>query len=551
MNKRTRTEIIASRISSISIPVALAISISLLLIGQDIERALADTSIVIITPTGGGITSSFDCTDISASNSIVWQTCPTPSPRLFAISATTDAVIANITIGSGAFRSLPCNGTDVNCVLIADTVTNTISKYSLSGGVITLTGSVNPCDLSTAMKYDSAGYIFVTCSATDEIARINPAIMLRTSISGDLTDGSGIECDNPFDVAFDPTVTEQGQIDIGVIRCSGVTNNIVTFTIDTSTSYLLLDEIAGGIGTVAVNIDTNNNRILAVNSTSFDTFSYSLVDGTITFVSSISGNTFDDCEHEPKTTNGIASFATFSLCQDSNNPVTKITAFMSNTTGVFQVLNSEIAFTDSFGIGMNLVTTDNGTTWYINSILNNEKYIKLTGMTVVDLNPEPPASPPITSGGEIVGGVNCSLPENAQKLLCRIGGDGSIGSAGAFVVGDGSDGTGVSGIACSLGFVDCTVNEDVKTNGIGYLMFIAGVAIMIGLFFIVSRGNLLAIPTFIWIIGILSLAGAMALFNIIDPVIFIITIVAVIALAVPKILSTIRGDQTLGAGNTA
>lgn len=529
---------------------SLAIFISFLLIGYDIEKAFADVEITVITPTGGALTAASDCSGIGAQNHVIWMDC---NDILYAISEDTNAVLANITVGAtGAVIFSTISGTSA---LWVDVVANTITKYTYNSATdqITATGILTPpsCDLlgRDSFQYDVLGFVWTVCNSEDKVIKFNPNTMTQSQVSQDLTDAAGLECGSPTRVAFAPPLTSTG---IGVIKCDLPTERIVTFSVATSTTITLLDdEIQANIADESLMIDANNFRIFALDSTDFEIFPYTSL-GIISTGQIISGNNFAQCVNEPLTSNGASDFATFQVCIATLGATVSITGFRSNSTGTFQILNTIASSSATSDI--TLRTSDSVAPisvlvpiFYINSNSNNEKYVKITGIREVS---EEPTSPSGGSGGNIIGGVDCSLSENEQKLLCRIGGDGSIGSAGAFVVGDGSEGTGLSGIGCSIGFVDCSVNDDVKTNGIGYLIFIAGVGVMMGFFFLISRGNLLAIPTFIWIISILSLAGAMALFNIIDPVIFIITIVAVIALAVPKILSTVRGDTTLGAGNT-
>lgn len=514
------------------IPIALAISF--LLIGYEVEKVFADAEIFVITPTGGGLTATADCTDITA-NTVVWLNC-SDTQKLFAISLTTNAVLANITT-SGALNTLQASISG-SSVFVNNPTANTVTKYLFSGGIITQQSLwTAPCNIDTNLNYDNSGYLWLTCSPTDQIVRLNPNTMGTALLAS-----TGATCTSPDKIHFTQTGNK------GIVHClnGGLADTIMMFSIATSTTINVLDTETTTSGTINVMIDGAHNTVLAPSSSIMSVWTYTS-GGALTLSQTITGNTYDQCDIEPY---NIASTGNlFALCEVYSAPNTIANAFLINSTGVFQVFNGAVAYTDASAIGYD-INTDSTTTWYVSANSNNEKYIKITGVrTIVDTNPVIPEPP---SGGGSTTGINCALPENENILTCRLGGDGTIAGAGDFIIGDGSEGTGLSGIACSIGFVDCSVNDDVKTNGIGYLIFIAGIAIMFGLFWMVTKGHVTEIPTFIWIISILSLAGAFALFNIIDPVVFIVTIVAIVALAVPKIISTVRGDgTTLGAGNTS
>lgn len=160
---------------------------------------------------------------------------------------------------------------------------------------------------------------------------------------------------------------------------------------------------------------------------------------------------------------------------------------------------------------------------------------------------------PVFEGSPIVGigGVDCSLPENTNILICRVGGTGAMGSAGAFVIGNASAGTGLMGIGCSIGIVDCIQNTDPKENGLGILMFIASIFIVVGMF-VTTQGmeNTIKLPLHMWAIIIIGLSAFFTLTNIIDPVFLIVSIIGLIALGAPKLVNTLKGGNTFGSGST-
>jgi len=149
-------------------------------------------------------------------------------------------------------------------------------------------------------------------------------------------------------------------------------------------------------------------------------------------------------------------------------------------------------------------------------------------------------------------GIDCTQPENANILICRLGGTGELASAGAFVVGNVTQGTGVLGIGCSIGLVDCTSDSNPQTNGLGYLIFIASIFVIIGMFYRSLGANAtFHMPIYIWAVIILSLSAFFTITHIIDPTMLILTVIALVALAVPKVGGYIQGGFGGDKGSSA
>jgi hypothetical protein len=139
--------------------------------------------------------------------------------------------------------------------------------------------------------------------------------------------------------------------------------------------------------------------------------------------------------------------------------------------------------------------------------------------------------------------TSCDNPANANLLRCRLGEDGGIGGIGDSV------GEGVLLLGCNVIFVDCT-DENPQTNGLGLLAFIASIFVVIGMFYYSIGKDAFHMPIFIYIIIIVALSAFFTITGIIDPVFLVLSIVAIIALASPKIISVVRGS-TFGGGSTA
>ena len=73
--------------------------------------------------------------------------------------------------------------------------------------------------------------------------------------------------------------------------------------------------------------------------------------------------------------------------------------------------------------------------------------------------------------------------------------------------------------------------------------------IMIGIFWVASRGDLGSIPTFLWFIATLAIIGMITAFDLIDPTVLIVAIIAIIALATAR-AKGIFGSSGLFAGET-
>lgn len=138
----------------------------------------------------------------------------------------------------------------------------------------------------------------------------------------------------------------------------------------------------------------------------------------------------------------------------------------------------------------------------------------------------------------------CDLPENANILRCRLGDDELTG------VGE-EVGSGIAELGCEVIFADCSEDTDPRTNGIGLLIFIASIFVVIGMFYFTIGRDAFHMPIFIWIIIIVALSAFFTLANIIDPVFLVLSIVAVIALAVPKVIGIIQNrGGGFGGGST-
>lgn len=162
-----------------------------------------------------------------------------------------------------------------------------------------------------------------------------------------------------------------------------------------------------------------------------------------------------------------------------------------------------------------------------------------------------------------VGETECEIDFNfdgdADLILPDIGGpEGAPDQNGEGGVPDGMCDSGViqfatgrnitetgNSFGCMLGFLECDEfgnpdNPNTATNGIGWLVTVVAFGIMIGIFFVASKGDLGSIPTFVWMLASLALLGALVAFNMIDVVFFLIAIVAIVALFATRIIQQLN-----------
>jgi hypothetical protein len=152
------------------------------------------------------------------------------------------------------------------------------------------------------------------------------------------------------------------------------------------------------------------------------------------------------------------------------------------------------------------------------------------------------------------GSTFCDQAENFYLLRCVLERGDTTPLSGASELVNASS----TNIVCQIGLIHCTQNSDgsftpdnpdIQTNGVGYLLLVVALGIMIGIFWVASRGDLGYIPTFIWFIGTLAIIGVMTAFSWINPTILIIAIIAIIALATAKVKG-VFGSSGLFAGET-
>lgn len=143
------------------------------------------------------------------------------------------------------------------------------------------------------------------------------------------------------------------------------------------------------------------------------------------------------------------------------------------------------------------------------------------------------------------GGIDCNDPEFSYRLICNLEGAGGLTGASNLINQSSTN------IACQIGLLSCTQDEDgnfvpdnadIQTNGIGYLLVAIALGIMIGIFWVASRGDLKEIPTFVWFIGTVAVVGAITAIGWVNPTFLIIAVITIVAFAVAKARGLLGGS---------
>lgn len=326
-----------------------------------------------------------------------------------------------------------------------------------------------------------------------------------------------------------PTLSYAEDIDTVFIACIGATDRLIAYT--------PLDLGGGATNSVAsVDWGADNNprspvyvsdtsttgRVLAIGTTTLFTVKQATYNsntqtfGALSVVHTAGGSPAGLVYYEaPEWI--IYSDGTTVYVLNAGSPTSQIVSFAQPITGSVgspfpTTMNTYYVF---YGVG----TNDN---WIM---------IDLSGVAVGTGGSNPPT--PTT-------GIDCDLPENAGILTCRLQNEGgSLNGTGGLVTDS------VGNLICQLGFIDCDANPDMRTNGVGYIFWLIGLMIMVGIFWVASRGDITQIPTFVWFIGTIAITIAMTIMQFIDPTALIISIVVVIAFAVAKAKGVLGGGGSL------
>lgn len=576
------------KVNSSYLIVASAIFVSILLLGQNVIIPVYALTYSIITTTGTQTNDNCNNATISGDGNI-WLWCSPSSGAMSTLSVltTSGTQLATLTTSSGGVSSqlLPMFGSSNTNKILAKTDTD-FKKFSYASGVITQIATYTPSSCTTmSMKasYDSNGFVWFGCgggATGDNIVVMNPTTMIEKGRSADLTNGVGADCGAIGDAIsgdFSGSSTDL------VIATCDLNDTVATFSYTTGTTYSISTEpldtesIATFTNVDDVVIDAVSNRIIFIDTSvgvrlADYVQSTGIISAFTTIMSSPSG-----AETECLIDDYQILSPRVVVCASTDIVV----GYISNATGVFQVMNigdfDTAPTNQSVLIGTYLGRFDNWVVAQGNANSSVQKFLLINNIPT-GTEPDEPPSPDADNDSDsidndidncpnvynpsqtdtdndgigdacesipppVTGGVDCLNPANFNLLICRINeGGGGIGGIGN------QTGRGLLDLACNIIFVSCD-NPNPKTNGLGLLAFIASLFVVIGMFWYAIGKEAFHMPLFVWIVIVVALSAFFTIAGWIDPIFLVLTIVAIIAMAVPKIVSITKGN-TLGGGST-
>jgi hypothetical protein len=365
---------------------------------------------------------------------------------------------------------------------------------------------------------------FISCGtgATHIVFKFNPTTMAITFTSASLN-GGAFPCNVPRGMVYD------NNLDVTIITCTTGGRVVLYSGSEPSQATALASVTLAGLSTsdVPIAIDTENQKVYVYSTTTTTGIhqltytSSTLTDGNVMVNSIISSN------HDLFVNNQGLLFSFHGV----NGVV-----YDTNDSPPSFVTQWDYTGNTDFGASTTRTSIYQDTVLYIGGGTSS-KIIKLdfTGDAGFEGG---------IGEGDTIGGIDCSLPENENILICRLGGDNNFGGIGN------ATGYGILGVACNVIFVSCE-DANPQTNGLGLLAFIASLFVIVGMFYYAIGTEAFHMPIFIWIVIVVALSAFFTIVGLIDPIFLILTIVAIVAMAAPKVINMVKGGSTMGDGSTA
>lgn len=502
--------------------IALAVfSIIILLANGNIEKAFAigvisDTYYTSATTAGIGYNSALDYL-------LAYQT--TGTGVINVLNAGDLTSLANITLArnlSGCVDNKCMINIGTNAYFLSvDTSASPdvyyLHKLNLNTFAITSvsnnTASINGCIMNTPVLVGTAIYTYFAGASCSERGWYN--------IDYTETDASYLVRVSDGSLLGNVSVNDICSMDSGKIVFTRQATNFVYFT-NIFEAFTVLD-----IGTAVdrVYCVSGSNVALVSSDAGNDVNTVNTVTGTLIATTSVTG------------AKGVIRHGNDMYVSDNDNNVT----ICNYSATASMVCSATIA------VATDALFIDGNSTRF--NALNNANIASPIAYAIFGL----PDDGSDSGGSEIVSGVNCALPENQNTLLCALAEQEQDGITGASVLVNQSS----TNIICQVGLLGCTQdadgnftpdNPDIKTNGIGYLLTAIAMGIFVGLMWVASRGNMTEIPTFVWFIGTLGIVGGITAIQWIDPTFLVITVIAIVAMAVAKAKGVFGEKSQLFAG---
>lgn len=522
--------------------ILISLVISFILIANIAFIAYATTATFNHVTTTVGTVTNDECTAITKTPTLgyVFMSCGTSAGATYnirVVSGTTQLATTTVAVTAGVEDKQRLFAVDQDTVVFASGTSTSgatlFREYTISGSTVTNTRSfLAPCTLGSQSAFSQIGTsIWFAC--TDGTVR-EFGMLTFTQLSSYSTTISAT-CTTPRGVMM-RSATQ------GVVFCDST--DVVSFTVSGTT--------ISEVNSITVTLDTGNfgsaNEGLFAKYNNGYLYITSTHNLNIPRVVALSSTTwqFSGSEIILPTGGGsdmaIASGGYWVITDISNSQVAILD---TNTAPPSNLLTSQ-ALGTTIGQDSHISSSD-GSNFVISKGVNGNTTIFYFTISNILIDGQPPSDLPPSS----TGGIDCDLPENANILICRLGSSGTAGNAGAFVIGNTTSGTGLLGLGCSVGLVDCRTDDNPQTNGLGLLIFVASLFVVVGMFYsgIGARATW-QLPVYFWAIIIIALSAFFTITGLINPVFLILSIIAIIALAVPKIQGIFSGRGIDSGGST-
>jgi len=446
-------------------------------------------------------------------------------------SCTNNGVQAGCNLGTGTFSGLECNRL-VCFISFSNATSNIIVRYTHPLGFSSITGwhsqgggSVIEPDAIESFVADPLGssitvWYALQCSGADTdrvIRQLDGASMiLLGQVDGATTcatasgTGGNLGAVNVNDIKFvskgvNPSVTNHIAVttngatnnfrlfNIGVnsftCQFSGVTSNQLAYHNTLTEFYLIANAVSGDVVRIENDASCTNNG--TITDVTLGTTGFSLRRGDV-----------NEARGEIYVSDSTSKVVTL------NNTYSKVWTYelIGDIVGLFAI---ETNSTEVAGV----------------SSINKARFV------IIEAGALPPTGDPLLD-------EFCAIEGN-QDLLACFEPEALVGASE--LVSDS-----IFDLLVSAGLITGT-DTNCKTNGVGYGITAVALGIFVGLLWVASRGQLLDVPTFIWVLGAISIVAMITAFNCLEPQYLIITIIVIIALATAK-TRNIAGGQSVFAG---
>lgn len=534
MNRTTKTVYIA----------LLVFVLSVMLVFSNrgfIIPAYAVTGFQSYTQVNASAGSNDDCTGIAVlpSTGYIIQVCRTPNNTSVIAYTSTGTVIGSSTVTNTLNDRYVCwaiTSLSGACMVNTESAATGLIRLEITSlSTVTVSTFTNPCRTGMYTQFGSSVYGFCVTTGT-----LTTGTVFRVSLSSFTQTATWTGASGSYMMPF---MTNSAGTLIYALSLSASTTRLYTFSATSSGAVSLVTTGGNSISSYS----GNNHYIHYAYDGTFAGGGYliygrggGVTDEYIAVTSSTLGNPVAMSQVFSDVKGISASAGNYWLFLGENNQIylyKKQTGFIppDSFVGIQEV-------TETYGLHARLGTSDSNTFVISKGVTGGADY------WIVATNLHNENDNPILNTGTSGSGINCELPENENILICRLPTSGGLTGTSTLLNQSGTN------IACMVGIIPCSQdgsgnfvpdNPDIKTNGIGYLLWVIALGVMIGVFWVASRGDLSSLPTFLWFIGTIGITLVVTVIGWIDPTALIISIIVVIAFAVAKTKGVFGGGGSL------